>query len=90
MAENMVILRTSQETIGNVVQHAKYALQGELQELKPGDIMLIAQKANTVPDGRPIRYLMRFVRCYRDDRRESDQIGITIGTTWSKGQTVTR
>jgi hypothetical protein len=74
MTKTIVILRTSPETIANVVAHAKYALRGELKELKPGDIMLIAQKAATVPDGKPIRYLMTFVRCYRDKNKESDRI----------------
>lgn len=75
MRERIVILlRTSPETIGNVVIHAKYALKGELRRFRPGDIALIAQKAATVPDGKPIRYMMRFVRSYRDSKNESDAI----------------
>ncbi len=47
---------------------------GDLRGVRPRDIVLLAQKAATVPDGRPIGFLMRFVRSYPDVRNESDAI----------------
>lgn len=72
----IVILRTSKETIGEVVRQSKYALCGALDEgkLRPGDTILIAQTVATSGGQAPIRYRMEYVRCYADRTGESKRI----------------
>lgn len=70
----MVIFRTSKETIDKVVSHCKHALNGK-PDLTPGEDILISQTVSTTRDGRPpIRYIMQFVRIYRDTDGESKRI----------------
>jgi hypothetical protein len=70
----MIIVRTSGETIGKVVQHAKHALNGR-PRLSPGEFILIAQTKNSLPHRvKPIQYCMEFESCIYDRDRESQKI----------------
>lgn len=75
----MVILRTSKETIGNVVHHMKHALDSRLK-LEQGDLILISQTKSSLDQyAKPIQYVMEYVRCYRDRNNESEKIW---GKSW--------
>ena len=75
----MIIIKTSGKTIGNVVRHAKHALNGQ-PRLRRGDIILISQTKDSLPPNtKPIQYLMEYERCYYDKEKESQQIW---GTFW--------
>lgn len=70
----MIIVRTSAETIDNVVLHMKHALNGR-PKLSPGEKILIAQTKSSLPYHKePIQYLMEFEQIYYDKEKESLKI----------------
>jgi hypothetical protein len=72
----MTIFRTSRKTIQTVVQHSKHALKG-CPELTQGDLILVSELVTECFDDMPIKYVMEYVRCYKDDTGESE-------TLWGK------
>jgi len=70
----MLIIKTSSETMTQVVRQQKHALPRQ-PRLSPGEIILISEKRKTLAPGKkPIQYLMEFVRCYEDIEKESIKI----------------
>jgi len=70
----MIIVKTSGDTIGNVVRHAKHALTCQ-PRLRRGDIILISQTKDSLPPyTKPIQYIMEYERCYYDREKESQKI----------------
>jgi len=71
----MIIFKTDAATLPGVVANAKHALVRVPAQIRPGDLILIAQTIQTLQPGqRQIRYCMSFVRFYKDTLRESDRI----------------
>ena len=76
----MIIIRTSEETIGKVVRHSKHSLKMCPRQLSKDDIILIAQTKHSLHFAKePIQYLMEFDSCYYDKERESLQL---FGRYW--------
>jgi hypothetical protein len=73
----MIIIRTSAETIKEVVRHSKHALKRR-PRLSKGEIILISQIKHSLHSFQePIQYLMEFDSCYYDKEKESLKL-------WSK------
>lgn len=71
----MAIFKTDASTLPNVIAHAKHALYRVPNRLIQGDRVLIAQTLQSLQRGKKqIRFVMSYVRSYRDTRGESDQI----------------
>lgn len=75
----IMIVRTSEKTIGQVVHHAKHALNSR-PRLRRGDLILISQtKCSLSAFTKPIQYVMEYEYCYYDLDNESQRIW---GKTW--------
>jgi 5-methylcytosine-specific restriction enzyme A len=70
----MIILKTSQDTIGEVVRHSKHALKMR-PNVKQGELILISElKTKLPPHRKPIQYVMEFEECHEDRQQESLRI----------------
>ncbi|MDU6359779.1 HNH endonuclease [Zhenhengia yiwuensis] len=68
----MIIFKNNASTLQEILINSKHASPTEPQNLKEGDIILIAQTKDKLPKGeKSIRYIMKFKRLYKDDNDES-------------------
>lgn len=66
----MLLLKTSATDLPGVLQHTKRA-SDDVPDALPGDLVLLAQtKPSLAPDEKPIRWVMTFVKCVPDRKRE--------------------
>lgn len=73
-ARILLLLKTSGETIGNVIRHAKHATNA-IPNAQPGDLLLIAQTISSLELGeKQIRYVMTFKGYRLDTQGESQRI----------------
>ena len=71
----MLLFKNSAKTMEGVLSNAKHATDGKTHNVKPGDIILIAQTKNTLlPGQKQIRWIMNFVSCEEDVNNLSDKI----------------
>lgn len=71
----MLLFKNSSKTMEGVLKNAKHATNGKPHDVKPGDIILIAQtKSTLLPGQKPIRWIMDFVSCEEDEDNLSDKI----------------
>lgn len=71
----MLLFKNSSKTMEGVLNNAKHATDGKPHNVKPGDIILIAQtKGTLLPGQKPIRWIMNFVSCEEDVNNLSDKI----------------
>lgn len=71
----MILLKTSAETLDNVLKHQKHASKSKIQ-YELGEIILIQQTVNTLssPEEKTIRWVMNCKNIYPDLNNESDSI----------------
>ncbi len=70
----MIIFRTSEDTILQVVKHQKYALAGTPAKLSPGDCILLS-----LVGSREVAFRMELIRVRLDRNNETDKI---FGRHW--------
>jgi 5-methylcytosine-specific restriction enzyme A len=71
----MLLFKNSSKTMEGVLNNAKHATDGRPQNIKSGDIILIAQtKSTLLPEQKPIRWIMNFVSCEEDVNNLSEKI----------------
>lgn len=71
----MLLFKNSAKTMEGVLNNAKHATDGKPHDVKPGDVILIAQtKSTLLPGQKPIRWIMNFVSCEEDINNLSDKI----------------
>lgn len=71
----MLLFKNSAKTMEGVLNNAKHATDGKPHDVKPGDMILIAQtKSMLLPGQKPIRWIMNFVSCEEDINNLSDKI----------------
>lgn len=71
----MLLIKTSAATLHNVLLNAKHAVNGRPSNVREGDIILVSQTKGTLARGQmPIRWIMEYVRTYKDARGESDKL----------------
>ena len=71
----IILFKNHASTLNGVLKNAKHASNGRPRNIKPGDIILIAQtKGSLLPNEKPIRWIMNYVSCYEDTENESSKI----------------
>jgi hypothetical protein len=71
----MFLLKTTADTLEQVVSSGKHASYSKPRGIEAGDIILIAQTKHTLQENeKSIRYIMRFESIYRDLGDESDRL----------------
>jgi len=71
----IMLFKNHASTLNGVLKNAKHASNGKPKNIQPGDVILIAQtKGSLLPDEKPIRWIMNFVRTYEDSDNESVKI----------------
>jgi 5-methylcytosine-specific restriction protein A len=71
----MLLIKTSAGTLRNVLLNAKHAVNGRPSNVREGDIILVSQTKGTLARGqKPIRWIMDYVRAYKDSSGESDKL----------------
>jgi 5-methylcytosine-specific restriction protein A len=70
----MLLLKTDRSTLAQVTQSKKHATDPK-PNIKEGAILLLHQNLNGLSPGeKPIRFAMRYLRCYHDTENESDRL----------------
>ena len=71
----MLLLKTTLETLDQVIKNCKHASHNRPKEVLKGDIILIAQTKRTlINHKKSIRFIMHLDDCYEDKSNESDKI----------------